>query len=324
MKAKTIAKTIKAKMDEWIESITDKQLQKGLKEGVVVTGGCITSMFLQEKVNDYDIYLQDARLALQLARYYAKATNISASVSILLHVTPEAYQAGLFDSMNPKLSDEQQDRYPNKVLMPDIDEQLSGEQRAHLTRVELFVSSSGLAIGEEEESNDPLKKAKPKEKYRPIFISSNAITLANDVQIVLRFTGDAAEIHTNYDFTHTTNYWTYKDGLIVNAEALQSILARELIYSGSLYPLASILRTRKFIQRGWSCHAGNYIKMALQLNELNLFDPDILRDQLTGVDMAYMHSILVAVETKKKDDPNFEFNAQYLCQVVSKLMDGEG
>jgi hypothetical protein len=93
-----------------------------------------------------------------------------------------------------------------------------------------------------------------------------------------------------------------------------------LVYNGSVYPLASIFRSRKFIIRGWSMHIGNYVKMALQLNELDLFDPVVLEDQLTGVDAAYMYQVIEIVKSKRKLHPDFEFNAAYLCKVLDELM----
>ena len=65
---------------------------------------------------------------------------------------------------------------------------------------------------------------------------------------------------------------------------------------------------------------GNYIKMALQLNSLDLTEPAVLREQLTGVDQAYMHQVISAVETKRKNDPNFVFNETYLCELVDRMM----
>ena len=325
MKRKTIAKTIMAKMEDFLTSIPDEKLKKELREGIIVTGGCITSMFLQEPVNDYDVYFATPELAFKVAQHYALTAKSNACVEVLLHLKEDWDCSNHFAFVtNP---DYIKIMYNDKVLVPNecLKNGLSDEEFTYLKRVEMFVHSVGLAVGQEvsladQNAEDFISANSPKPKYVPEFISSNAITLTDKVQLVLRFTGDAAEIHTNYDFIHTTNYWTYGEGLVTNIEALEATLAKELIYSGSMYPLASILRTRKFIKREWSCHVGNYIKMALQLNELNLFDPDVLRDQLTGVDMAYMQAVITAVEEKKKNSPTFEFNAEWLCQVVDRLM----
>lgn len=58
MQAKTIERNIKAKMEKWLETITDEKLRKDVKENLLVSGGCIASMFLNEEVKDYDVYGQ--------------------------------------------------------------------------------------------------------------------------------------------------------------------------------------------------------------------------------------------------------------------------
>ena len=70
------------------------------------------------------------------------------------------------------------------------------------------------------------------------------------------------------------------------------IINKELIYTGSKYPLCSIIRTRKFIERGYHINAGQYVKMAWQLNKLDLNNLDVFKDQLMGVDSFYWFSTL--------------------------------
>src|SRR3546814_13834921 len=80
-------------------------------------------------------------------------------------------------------------------------------------------------------------------------MSTNAITLSDKIQIVLRFYGEADAIHENYDFVHCTNYWTSKDAnLTLRQPALESLLCKELRYVGSNYPVCSVIRLSKFIR----------------------------------------------------------------------------
>jgi hypothetical protein len=44
--------------------------------------------------------------------------------------------------------------------------------------------------------------------------SQNAISLTEDVQIVLRFNGNVEQIHKTFDFVHATNYFTFEAGLV--------------------------------------------------------------------------------------------------------------
>ena len=50
----------------------------------------------------------------------------------------------------------------------------------------------------------------------------------------------------------------------------------------ALYPIASLLRIRKFIERGWRITAGQMLKIIWQLQDVNLSDPAVMREQLTG------------------------------------------
>lgn len=160
------------------------------------------------------------------------------------------------------------------------------------------------------------KSADDLPKYRPVFISTNAITLSNQIQIVLRFYGEPEEIHENYDFIHCTNYWTAEHSeLFLNQPALESLLARELRYSGSLYPLASMIRMRKFIKRNWSINAGQILKMALQISDLDLRDVEVLEEQLTGVDVAYF---LQLIEILKGVDKT-KLDYAYIVEIIDRM-----
>lgn len=182
------------------------------------------------------------------------------------------------------------------------------------------VPASGLereSTGPETTSEAKLAERPP---YRPIFMTSNAITLSGGVQIVVRFYGSPDEIHTNYDFTHCTNYWTSKDGkLTLRPDAMECLLSRDLQYQGSKYPICSIIRTRKFLRRGWHINAGQYLKMCFQVSELDLKDMNVLEDQLTGVDTAYFHQLIERCKRDLKHNPNMNIDSIYIVSLVDHM-----
>lgn len=47
MKRKTIQKAIRQKLEEWKESISDEYIKNELLKNIIVSGGCIASMFLK-------------------------------------------------------------------------------------------------------------------------------------------------------------------------------------------------------------------------------------------------------------------------------------
>jgi hypothetical protein len=140
------------------------------------------------------------------------------------------------------------------------------------------------------------------------------------VQLVMRFWGNPEDIHKNYDFVHCCNYWTSKDKkLTLNPDALESILSKQLTYQGSLYPVCSVIRMRKFIKTGWYINAGQILKMLFQISELELTDPLVLEEQLTGVDAAYFFQVIAWCKKKKEENPEFVITVPYLCSIIDKI-----
>lgn len=311
MKAKTIKKVIKAKVDDWLSSIDDSVVRDLARNNTVVTGGCIASMLLKEPVNDFDLYFTNKATAVAVAKYYVERFSSKNKEGIPVPITVDhdtdrvrivVKSAGIaseegtdtpYQYFEGRPDDEAGD-YVGEVLdnAGDIEEALE------------TTTEAALAVDD----------GKP--KYRPVFLSTNAITLSHRVQIVLRFYGDADTIHENYDYVHCTNYWTSKDNeLVLRQPALESLLARELRYVGSKYPICSVIRLRKFIKRGWTINAGQILKMMLQISELDLKDHKVLQDQLTGVDAAYFVQLVSMVKEK---DPE-KVNAAYLVEIIDRM-----
>lgn len=295
MKAKTIKAVLAKKHKDFVASIEDLNVRALVEKNSIITGGCIASMLLKEKVNDFDYYFTNRETCLAVANYYIEKF----------------------------LKRPGQDYYNIAIDERETD------------RVRIVVSSAGIAIDSEEDHNTRLDElgvadldlAKEEHKtelldYRPLYITTNAITLSNKVQLVTRFYGDATEIHSNYDFMHATCYWTSSDGeLVLPPKALECLLTRELLYRGSKYPLASIMRAKKFINRGWTINAGQYLKMALQLNDLDLMNLEIFEEQLTGVDSAYFNQVITAIKEKQLGDPEFKIDSMYLMSVINRIFD---
>lgn len=325
MKRKTINAVISKKMNDWINSIDDEELRNKLKKDVIVTGGAITSMLLNEKVNDFDVYFKTKETTRAVAEYYVSKFNAK----------NESRMTVLDDAISYKSNME-------KVFGADKHVWMSkDEYEFYKDRVYIFINSKGIAedsdfIADENEYNiegylkdindiDEMSaevlnvKKDYDEKYRPVFLSANAITLSDKVQLVVRFYGEPEEIHKNYDFIHTTSYWTFGTGVVLNQKALEAILNKELFYHGSKYPIASLIRTRKFIKRGWQINASQYLKMAWQISELDLTNIHVLQDQLTGVDSIYFTSFIDILKKQTKTNKDFVLTGSYVATVVDRI-----
>ena len=85
MKAKTISSILSKKFDSFVASIADETLRNQVKEGTIITGGCIASLLLNENVNDYDLYFRNEATALAVAQYYVakfKATPAGSAYEV--------------------------------------------------------------------------------------------------------------------------------------------------------------------------------------------------------------------------------------------------
>jgi hypothetical protein len=155
-----------------------------------------------------------------------------------------------------------------------------------------------------------------KQPYRPVFLSSNAITLSDNVQLIVRFFGGHEAIHKNFDFVHCMNWWTFADGVQLRLDSLEALMSKTLVYKGSLYPICSVFRARKFIERGWTINAGQYLKMILQISDLDLTKFEIMEEQLTGVDAAYFSQLLN--NAKNKENPEL-IDKNHMVEIINRM-----
>jgi hypothetical protein len=311
VKTKTIKKVIKAKVEDWLSSIEDEKVRALASENTIVTGGCIASMLLKEPVNDFDLYFTNKETAVAVANYYVGRfhSKNKAGINVPISVDHETDRVRIVVK-SAGIASEEGTETPYEYF--------EGRPDAEADKYvgEVLGDAGDIEEALEETTDAALAVDDGKPRYRPIFLSTNAITLSHKVQIVLRFYGSADTIHENYDYVHCTNYWTSNDDeLVLRQPALESLLARDLRYVGSKYPICSVIRLRKFIKRGWTVNAGQILKMMLQISELDLKDHKVLQDQLTGVDAAYFVQLVSKVKEK---DPE-KVNSAYLVEIIDRM-----
>jgi len=311
MQIKTIKKNLVAKLEDWLSTIEDKKLRNDVRKHLLVFGGSIANMLLGEPVNDYDIYIQDYETLLRLVKYYIFKENTWYS--------SENYDTTEIIPERKEIIEVFEGKYKDKLL-DNFEEQQFNRKKIiieNLTdfRIALYPVKAELYIAPEREFTKEMK-------YKVACISVNAISLTDDIQIVVRFHGTPEQIHKTFDFIHATNYFTFDDGLVLNKEALTSLLEKQLHYQGSLYPLTSVIRTKKFLKRGWNINAGEYLKILFQVSQLDLTDINVLYEQLVGVDVAYFSKLVEILSGVPKD----KYDSAYLNEIIDRVLneyDGE-
>lgn len=293
MNRKNISKSLTKKIDNWLETIDDEKVVDAIKKNAIVTGGALVSLLNGEEPNDLDIYFKTLDACEVVAKYYAKKWNETHDIRKHVEIKIEDDRVQCFIASEGAVIED------GETAIDDFTEPYVSENEDNPT-----------------EPNPNIEKP----KYRPRYFSTNAISLSDKIQIVIRFWGSVETIHENYDFVHCTCSYDYDSKKVeLPVAALESIINKELVYQGSKYPLCSIIRTRKFISRGWHINAGQYVKMALQLNQLNLADLKTFKDQLCGVDSAYFDMLIKALADKKEKDPEFELNPPYVIELINRI-----
>lgn len=304
MQFKTIKKVVADKMEDWLSTITDESLRKDVKANLLVSGGSICSLILNEPVNDYDIYLQDKNVLMRLTEYYVKPFG--------LEIWDGDKKEEIITSYRKNFTEEQFNEHYSMVSC--------ALRNLQPKQIKLFIADGGMKVDSALES---VKEGEEPKRYRVAYLSPNAISLTDDIQIVIRFHGTPTEIHKTFDFIHATNYFTFNDGIVTSIKALQSILSKQLYYQGSLYPLTSVIRAKKFIKRNWNITAGEYLKMIFQCSLLDFTDLDVLEEQLIGIDVAYFSTLIEALRKAKESNGEFKLSAEYLNELIDRISNGD-
>ena len=184
----------------------------------------------------------------------------------------------------------------------------------------------GYSYGDDDTDNSQEIFAKipiPDEKYEPYAFSMNAITLTNGIQLILRFVGTPEYVMSNFDFLHAMNYWTRETGTQLDLEAVMCIINKRLKFHHTLYPVCSLFRIRKFLERGYNINAAEMFKIAFAIQGLDLQDPYVLKDQLIGVDALYFSDFLGRLNALKDTLPEERGEYQGIVfGILDEVFDG--
>lgn len=292
MNEKRILQRLNSETKKWVESIQDEELKGKVRSNVVIAGGAITSLLEGETPNDYDVYIKDFDVLVELANYYAELWN-------------------------------KDGRHKSKVtIQVDVPEP---EGDVETSKVICFITSKGVAGEEEEitkasagtEANIEVEENEVAD-YRPVFFTDNAISLKGKIQLVLRFWGEPEKIISSFDYVHCTNYFDRgNQDLHISKDALMSILNKQLKYVGSQFPICSLFRMRKYMERGYTISAGEILKMAFQISNLDLTDINVLREQLIGVDTTYMIDLVDRLEQAQEDNVDIDYT--YVVDLIDEI-----
>lgn len=130
--------------------------------------------------------------------------------------------------------------------------------------------------------------------YRQTMKTDNAITYKRKtnngnrvVQLITNpsFIGMPRNVFKHFDFVHCMG--AYLNGKIhMHDMFLECIAERRMVFNpGTAYPIASLIRSKKYMNRGYSISGLEIIKMALTIHALEIKNVGDLKKQLMGIDV---------------------------------------
>lgn len=299
-KPKTIKKLLATKLDEWTDTLPE-DLQQAVRKDAMIMGGAINALLMGYPINDFDVYFKTHQTAKAIAEYYVDKMQADNSTNFQAEVST--------DHEFVNIKGETETRVVIKIESRGV---LAEETEAAVELQEY--GATELALAEKDDETTSTEK----EPYRPVFISSNAVTLSNRMQLITRFTGTKEEVLKNFDFAHAMVAYDWAENkLYLPERALVAMMNKSLQYDGSLYPIASIFRMKKFIERGWRITAGEQLKIMWQISELDMTSIPLLMDQLTGVDAAYMGALIDALS--EAEDAAETLTSTYVAEIIDRI-----
>jgi len=236
-------------------ALTEKQFSETILCTSFIAGGAILSVSKQEKIKDYDLFMTTPAAALKLFNILIKRIPDGDSLTLTVEQ----------DNINPNLH--RGYLFLNNAFREDTLEKA----------IDRF--------------NENCKKYKIKShKVYPTYLSKNALTLSNGVQLIFRFIGEPKEVFSTFDYEHCKIYWRPNPlGLLLGSvhyegRSQESIAKNELIYTGNTrFVLSAISRLNNFIKRGWGISPSSLLSLALSVNKVDWSSREALEEELLGI-----------------------------------------
>lgn len=106
-------------------------------------------------------------------------------------------------------------------------------------------------------------------KFSVKLITENAINLSDKIQLVVKFTGTPEQVTSKFDWQHIKSYFYFDKlkgyQLVFVDDVYRLIVEKELIYTGSDYPLSSLLRLKKYLKKGWNVSNSTIVHIVLDV-----------------------------------------------------------
>jgi hypothetical protein len=144
-----------------------------------------------------------------------------------------------------------------------------------------------------------------------LFKSDNAITYKIEghiIQLIIKVIGKIYDIMDQFDYTIClAGYDISSDTFEFPQEFLLHNSQKKLVFTNNTkYPICSMFRLNKYINRGYKITGIEMIKIALAINNLNLENYIDLKEQLEGIDTFMLQDLTKEFLDKQDVEYNYQ------------------
>lgn len=153
------------------------------------------------------------------------------------------------------------------------------------------------------------------DNYELMFNTDNAYSFSGmgiAVQLIKlpeMITEDTQAILDQFDFTVCMGAYDFLlEEFILNDMFLEHLAAKELHYNiEGKYPLASMFRVRKYLEKGYTISGTEMVKLGLCINKLKIETFKELRAQLMGIDTLFLKDLTDRLMNDQFADRKYDF-----------------
>ena len=199
-----------------------------------------------------------------------------------------------------------------------------------------YISDYDLYFTNEKDLIDTQKYLHFLDNSELMFTTENAKTYKIDkllFQVILLpslILPTAEDIIKHFDFTICMGAYDINIGaFILHPRFLLDIARRDLVFNvEAKYPLASLYRIKKYIERGYKISGTEIIKIGLAINNLKMGDYTDLKEQLMGIDTLFLKELTDKLMTPEYAEKKYDLNdflemiEQHYSLQIEELFDG--
>jgi hypothetical protein len=156
------------------------------------------------------------------------------------------------------------------------------------------------------------------DKFHIKLITENSINLSDKIQLIIKFVGDPMFVIEKFDWQHIKSWYSCKaEKLHLTSNVYQLICEKELVYTGSDYPLSSLMRLKKYIKKGWSVSNTTILHIALDIvASFNKMEKKRQEEKQNSLEMLDLANKKLSEMSQEEFDSNS--NIEETCQELEE------